>query len=64
LDGLGFGDAVLEFTGVDLEVLPRVGEGLSLFLGGLTSREKGWPGREAMLGVTLSLRRPRCTSSK
>lgn len=59
-----FEDDVLEFTGVDLELWPRVGEALLLFLGGVTSSEKGWPGREAMLGVMVSLRRPRCTSSK
>lgn len=49
---------------MDLELPLRVGEEALLFRGGVTSREKGWPGREAMLGVMASLRRPRCTSSK
>ena len=49
---------------------PRIGEALLLlllllfFLGGVASEEKGGPGCEAMLGVMVSLRRPRCTSSK
>lgn len=42
LGGFWFEGVVLEFTGVALEVFwPRVGEELLLFLGGVTSREKG-----------------------
>lgn len=42
LGGFWFDGVVLEFTGVDLEEFcPRVGEELLLFLGVVTSREKG-----------------------
>lgn len=57
----------MEFTGVVLALGPRIGEApllLLFFLGGVASGEKGGPGCEAMLGVMVSLRRPRCTSSK
>lgn len=45
---------------------PRTGEALLLvvFLGGVASGEKGGPGCEATPGAMVSLRRPRCTSSK
>lgn len=45
-------------------LLLRFGEELLLFLGGVTSLDSGWPGRGLTLGVLLSLRSPRCTSSK
>lgn len=54
-------------TGTLLALGPRIGEALLLlafFLGGVASGEKGGPGCEAAPGAMVSLRRPRCTSSK